>query len=194
MKFPIVTISISIILVGLLLIYGAMPNALIWQQSSPISWQLITSHFAHISNQHMLWNLVAFIFLAYVIELHSITRLLTSIFVGCTFVSFYLLFLFKLPAYAGLSGVLNTLLVVALYEIAKKVEYRKAALLCFSASVVKILFEWSNDSSLFSSLEWPGVPAAHLAGLLGGICYCLFLHKNDQLFSSDQLRPKQRFT
>ena len=194
MKFPVITISISIILVGLLLIYGAMPNALIWQQSSPISWQLITSHFAHISNEHMLWNLVAFILLAFVIEQHSIARLFTSIIVGCAFVSFYLVFLFKLPAYAGLSGALNTLLVVALYEIAKKVKYRKAALLCFSASIAKIVFEWSNESALFSSLEWPGVPAAHLAGLLGGICYCLFINKNDQLFSFDQLKPKQTFT
>jgi len=180
MKFPTATVFISLVLIGLILVFGAMPENLIWQQHSPYSWQLLSTHFVHINTEHVIWNLGAFVVLASVIEQHSKQRLFISIAVGCLFVSLYLLNFFELPAYAGLSGALNTLFVVALYQIAQKQEYRLAASISLAASIAKILFEWLSGDALFSSLVWPAVPAAHLAGIIGGVCYCLILNRSQQ--------------
>jgi len=188
MKLPKVTAAISALLFGLFLAFGAMPENLLWQRDGGFSWQIISSHFVHISTDHLIWNLIAFMLLGGVIEQHSSKRLLLSLGVGVAFVSLYLVTLFNMAAYAGLSGVLNTLLVIALYQIAKMPGYRTAALISFIASVVKISIELITGGALFSSLIWPSVPEAHLAGLIGGIGFCLFSYLKS--FTST-LRPRK---
>ena len=185
MKFPTVTAAITTTIIGLFLAFGALPENLIWQNNAAYSWQLISAHFVHIGADHLTWNLLALIILASIIEQHSVKRLLLSLTLGCAFVNLYLLTLFDLPAYAGLSGVLNTLLVVALYQIAQRPEYRTAAIVSFMASIAKISLEWLREDALFSSLIWPSVPQAHFAGLLGGIVLCLFIN-NDCGFNANK--------
>ena len=176
MKFPKATFVISTILLGLFQFFGVMPENLVWQQDANNAWQLISAHFVHISPDHLTWNLIAFAILGGFIEQHSIKRLLLSLGIGIVCVSLYLITLFDMAAYAGLSGVLNTLLVTALYQIAKTPGYRTAAIFSFIASTAKIFVELIAGQALFSSMIWPPVPEAHLAGLIGGIVFCLITH------------------
>jgi len=186
MKFPTATSLTTTLLLALYIIFGAIPENLIWQSKASFSWQLVSAHFVHISVEHLAWNLLAFIIFGSMIEQHSVKRLFIALGIGGLFVSLYLLSLFELPAYAGLSGILNTLLVTALYQIAWNPKYRTAALLSFIASMAKLGFEWSSDEAIFSSLIWPSVPQAHLAGMLAGLVLCLVLHNSSRLIKKEQ--------
>ncbi len=189
-KFPIATLSLSAVIIGLFLIFGAAPTTLIWQSNELNIWQLISAHFVHIGIEHLFWNCFALIVLGIIIEQHSIKRLMLTLVIGCTAVNLYLLTLFDLAAYAGLSGALNTLLIVALYQASKVPGYKAAAWLSFIISVAKLIYEWSTGNTVLTSLAWPAVPEAHLAGLIGGMCLCLVFawksKRDDDSFENSQ--------
>ena len=189
-KFPIATLSLSAVIIGLFLISGAAPTTLIWQSNELNVWQLISAHFVHIGIEHLFWNCFALIVLGSIIEQHSIKRLMLTLVIGCTAVNLYLFTLFDLAAYAGLSGALNTLLIVALYQASKVPGYKVAAWLSFIISVAKLIYEWSTGNAVLTSLAWPAVPEAHLAGLIAGMCLCLLFawksKRDDDSFENSQ--------
>ena len=172
MKFPTITTAISVMLSAIFILFGPMPEALTWQSQFEISWQMVSTHFVHISGEHFAWNLVAFIILGSYLEQHSKKRLIVSLVVGLVFVNVYLLAFYPLSAYAGFSGVLNTLLVSCLFQLAQKPDYTMAAIVTFVAAIAKIMIEWMFHTAIFSSLIWPSVPEAHMAGIIGGVLIC----------------------
>ena len=186
MKTPIFTIVIAIVLVSTYLILGPMPDSLIFHNSAPQLWQWITAHYVHIGFEHLCWNLIAFFILGSLIEQHSAKRLMLSLGFGMGFVNIYLFSLFPMSVYAGLSGVLNSLLVVALYQLYQKPDYQLVAAFSFCASIVKLLYEWVSDTAVFSSLAWPSVPEAHLAGLVGGLMLCSILRIKSKSTETDK--------
>lgn len=175
MKTPYLTILIAIVLVGAYLAFGPMPDQLMFHSETPKFWQWFSAHYVHIGNEHLIWNLIAFAVLGSVIEQHSTNRLGLSLVFGIAFVNVYLFSLYPMSIYAGLSGVLNSLLVVALYQLYQKPGYQLSAVVSFIASIAKLLYEWVFDVALFSSLAWPSIPEAHFAGLLGGIVLCIIM-------------------
>lgn len=175
MRLPIVTTSMSAIIAALYFIAGAMPDVLMWQHSSTQIWQWVSAHFVHISFGHLTWNLTAFLILGSIIEQTSRKVLGLSLMVGMIGVNVYLLTLFEMNAYAGLSGVLNSLLITALYFLYKQPDYRFASILTLIASVLKTAIEYRYNLTLFSELPWPAVPEAHIAGFVGGVILVLVL-------------------
>lgn len=171
MKLPIITILISILMVVLYTVFGSAPESLIWLAESPFdqTWRLVSAHFVHSDGQHLAWNLGAFILLGAIVEAHSKRDLLVSIGVGVIAVNVYLLSFYELTAYAGLSGVLNSILVVALFHLCQYKAYRAAAMWTMILSMIKIIYELYSGHTVFSSIAWTAVPQAHLAGwLIGG--------------------------
>lgn len=191
-KFPIATLSISVVIIGLFMLFGEAPATLIWQSDELNVWQLFSAHFVHIGTEHLFWNCFAFIVLGSIIEQHSIKRLMLALTVGCTAVNFYLFVLFDLSAYAGLSGALNTLLIVALYQVSKVPGYKAAAWLSFMISVTKLIYEWSTGNTVLTSLAWPAVPEAHFAGLIGGLCLCLLFTCKSKLSDDSHKAIQER--
>jgi rhomboid family GlyGly-CTERM serine protease len=153
-----------------------MPESLIWHQPPTTKiWQWVSAHFTHISLDHLIWNVAAFAILGSIIEQTSRKVLGLSLAAGIVGVNIYLLGMFQMNAYAGLSGVLNALLITALYFLYKQPAYKLASALTLVASLLKISVEYIYDFSLFSNLPWPAVPEAHMAGLIGGIVLVLIL-------------------
>jgi len=110
---------------------------------------------------------------------------------GVLGVNLYLALFFNLAAYAGLSGALNSALVVALYCFYQSKDYRIAAVATLALSAAKIMVEWFMQESLFSQLPWPPVPEAHLAGLLAGVALIAFLEiRKRRLLNSDLVNFK----
>jgi len=165
-RLPIVSTCISLAVITLYLIAGAIPESLIWHQAEGFRiWQWLSAHFVHINAEHMTLNLIAFLILASIIEQTSRKVLGLALFSGIVGVNVYLTSLFQMDAYAGLSGALNALLITALY------------------------FLYKQPFSLFSSLPWPAVPQAHLAGLIGGGLLIAFLEiRKKRLMKSDLVR------
>ena len=190
MRLPIVTLSIALVVVALYFITGAMPESLIWHQPPTTRiWQWVSAHFAHISVDHLVWNVAAFVILGSIIEQTSRKVLGLSLVAGIIGVNVYLLSMFQMSAYAGLSGVLNALLITALYFLYKQPAYKLASVLTLIASIAKIAVEYFYDFSLFSKLPWPAVPEAHMAGLVGGIVLVLVLEvRIKKLMKSDLVR------
>lgn len=129
-------------------------------------WQLVSGHWMHADGQHLMWNVFGLAILGCMIERHSRALLLLSLGMGMLAVDLLLLSPFsELQRYCGLSGVLNTLLGVALY--CRWRETKSALIPVIGAlCLTKIFVEIQAGQSLFTDISWPPYPLAHLAGLL----------------------------
>ena len=170
MKMPYITLSITGVMLTLFVLMGGAPEPLTWFANTDQSvWRLLTAHFVHSDLEHLLWNTGAFLLLGGIIEQYSRRDLLIALAVGVLAINCYLLTLYSLAAYIGLSGVLNTLLIVALFRLSSDSEYRDAAIWTLLLSMAKIVYELYTEHSVFSSISWIAVPEAHLVGWLAGV-------------------------
>lgn len=187
MKFPFLSFCLSAVCVLLYSAIGAMPDHIMWHaQDGQRVWQWLSGHFVHISSQHLVWNIAALFILGSIIEQTSRRLLVAALMFGLIGVNLYLFLLFDLAAYAGLSGVLNSVLVIALYCLYQHPDFRAASLITLVLSLAKILVELSINHSLFSNLPWPPVPQAHLAGLIAGLVLVSILEvRKRQLLNSE---------
>ena len=131
-------------------------------------WRIVTGHFVHADWEHLLWNGLGLAVLGALIEQHSRTLLWTALGTGVASVSILLLTPFsQLDYYCGLSGVLNTLLLVALWlEWQRTRSWLIIAIAC--GAVAKALIEVSLGASIVTHISWPPYAWSHVAGLIGG--------------------------
>jgi rhomboid family GlyGly-CTERM serine protease len=130
-------------------------------------WVLFTGHWIHADIEHLIWNVAALAALAAIIEKRSRRLLLWSLVVGMVCVDLLLLSpVSHLQRYCGLSGLLNTLLGVALYSYWR--ETRSAVVILVGIlSIAKIALELISGQSVFTDISWPPFAMAHLAGIVG---------------------------
>jgi rhomboid family GlyGly-CTERM serine protease len=132
-------------------------------------WRLVTGHLAHADLEHLFWNGLGLGVLGWLIERRSTPLLWLSLGSGIAAVNILLLSPFShLHYYCGLSGVLNTLLVVALW-----LEWATSRSLLVGAlavgCVAKVTTELVLGAAILTELSWPAYPWSHLAGLIGGL-------------------------
>lgn len=176
LRLPVVSFLLGAACALIFWVFGAIPNTLILHSNEgQRAWQWLSSHWVHLSNRHLIWNMAALLVLGGIIEQTSRLLLVAALSLGIIGVNLYLAVFYSLDAYAGLSGVLNSLLVIALYCLYQKPDYRAAAVITLLLSIVKIMVEMLIQDSLFSKLPWPPVPQAHLAGMLSGFLLVLVL-------------------
>jgi rhomboid family GlyGly-CTERM serine protease len=165
------TLSLLAVLAGL---HWLVPDkTLLYFSAADISrgdaWRIVSGHLVHADLEHLLWNSLGLAVLGAVIEYRSRASLLAALGAGMVFVSALLLSPWSpLVYYCGLSGVLNTLLLVALWQ-----EWRisRSWLLISIAlgSVAKLIFELSQGVSIVTNVSWPPYAWSHLAGLTAGL-------------------------
>ena len=170
-RFPVLTISLLTILIGL---HWLVPDkTLFYFNAADIArgetWRIVTGHFMHADLQHLLWNCLGLAVLGTLIEYRSRTVLLAALSAGIVSVSALLLTPFsQLEYYCGLSGVLNTLLLVALW-----LEWRSTRSLLIivvtCGVIVKTVIEVSQGVSILTHISWPPYAWSHVAGLVGGL-------------------------
>jgi len=136
---------------------------------------LLSGHWLHADGEHLLWNVTALLIIGSAIEAFSRRLLLASILVGTLSVDLLLLSpLSDLQRYCGLSGLLNTLLVSALYLHWR--DTRSPLLLAVAAgAAIKLAVELQSGHSVFTQISWPPFTPAHLAGTLGGMALMIYL-------------------
>jgi len=170
MRVPLFTLLLCSLSVGIMLLPPTLHNTLYFDyfQLSQGNWQgLVTGHWVHAGVQHLVWNVSALAILGAVIEARSRTLLLVSIAIGTLCVDLLLLSpLGGLQRYCGLSGLLNTLVGVALYLVWRET---RSPLLVLTAilCVAKIVLEMHTGQSIFTATAWPPFAQSHLAGILG---------------------------
>ena len=133
------------------------------------AWRAVSGHFVHVDGNHLAWNVLGLAVLGWLIERHSRTLLAGALIAGILAVNLLLLSpLAQLDYYCGLSGVLNALLVVALW-----LEWRSKPspwiVVLALACMAKVAFEIVTQNAVFSDIGWPPFAWSHLAGMAGGI-------------------------
>jgi len=169
-RIPVLTLGLVLALAGL---HWLVPDkTLLYFSASDISggeiWRIVTGHFVHADWEHLLWNGLGLTVLGAVIEQHSRVLVWTALVTGVASVSILLLTPFsQLDYYCGLSGVLNTLLLVALWlEWTRTRSWLIIAIAC--GAVAKALIEVSLGASIVTHISWPPYAWSHVAGLIGG--------------------------
>ena len=132
------------------------------------AWRLVSGHFMHADLQHLLWNCLGLAVLGTLLEYRSRRVFLASLGTGVIFVSALLLMPFsRLDYYCGLSGVLNTLLLVTLwFEWRMTRSWMIVLIAC--GCIAKVLIELSQGISIVTHISWPPYAWSHVAGLSGG--------------------------
>ena len=171
-RFPVLTMGLVTSLVSLHLL--VTDKARFYFSAADIfrgeAWRLVSGHFMHADLQHLWWNCLGLAVLGALLEHRSRTTLLTAMGVGIVFVNALLLTPFsQLDYYCGLSGVLNTLLLVALWLEWKAT--RSWLIIALSCGIIlKTLIEVSKGVSIMTDISWPPYAWSHVAGMLGGLC------------------------
>jgi rhomboid family GlyGly-CTERM serine protease len=133
------------------------------------AWRLVTGHFTHADLEHLFWNGLGLAVLGTMIERRSASLLWVSLGTGVVSVNVLLLSPFsQVDYYCGLSGVLNTLLVVVLW-----LEWRASRSWLVAATalacLLKVVIEISLGTSVLTNISWPPYAWSHAAGLVGGL-------------------------
>lgn len=159
---------------GLWLLLGPVPEALVFDRIAIADgewWRLITGHWVHSDGQHALWDIAALALIGCLLEGRGKRRLALATSMGIVAVDACIWWcLPELERYCGLSGMLNTLLIIALADL--WLLYRHPI---FAAAILllggKLIAEMAAGQSVLIDPSWPGVPMAHVAGCLGGIVF-----------------------
>jgi rhomboid family GlyGly-CTERM serine protease len=170
-KIPILTISLLLLLIGLH--WMVEDKTQLFFSATEIKrgeiWRIVSGHLMHADLKHLLWNCLGLAVLGTVLEYRSRTALLSALGGGILFVSGFLLTPYaQLEYYCGLSGVLNTLLLIALW-FEWRLTRSRLIILIGCACLAKVLIEVSQGVSIITHISWPSYAWSHVAGLAGGL-------------------------
>ncbi len=175
-RAPWITGILSLLMVIFYMMGNKVFDLLVFDKTAILNgeiWRFVTGHFVHYNFSHLFWDLIAFIFIGSVIECKEPRHLLPSFFIGCLIVS---LWLFvgeqSLASYCGLSGALNTLVVVAVM-IQWNSTREKIYLSVLVFTLLKIIFEFIHHQTIFTGFAAMAVPSSHAAGFVAGVLYLL---------------------
>ncbi|MGA9573365.1 MAG: rhombosortase [Lysobacterales bacterium] len=152
-------------------------------------WRLVTGHLVHADLQHLGWNCLGLLVLGTLIEQYSKAAWWAAIIAGIASVDVLLFSPFsQLYYYCGLSGVLNTLLVVVLW-----LEWRRTrswlVIAITLGAVAKAVIEVASGESLLTHINWPPYAWSHVAGLIGGVLVILTHRKTRYLLHHGNENP-----
>jgi rhomboid family GlyGly-CTERM serine protease len=157
---------------GLWLLLGPVPEALVFDRAAIGGgevWRLVTGHLVHSDGRHALWDIGALALIGCLMENQRRLALVAG--AGILAVDAGLWWgLPGLEQYCGLSGILNTLFIVALADLWRR---HRHPVFPFAALAlgIKLLAEAAAGQSLVLDTLWPAVPLAHVAGCLGGLAF-----------------------
>lgn len=171
---PWLTVIAVAVASGLWVRLGPVPDALVFDRSAIAGgewWRLLSGHWVHSDGRHALWDIAALALVGTLVETSGRHRLALAAVVGSLSVAGALWWqLPELERYCGLSGMLNGLFVIALADLWPR--GRQPVVLAAAVLLgAKLLAELAAGQSVLIDPLWPGVPQAHLAGLLAGLAF-----------------------
>jgi rhomboid family GlyGly-CTERM serine protease len=139
-------------------------------------WRIWTAHWVHVGWMHYLLNMLAFMCLPFIFPQFKSQHIafLLCLLPLCISLTFYIFFP-QIMAYAGLSGVLHGLYVVAaIIHLPDPQERRFSAVVLF---LIAAKLMWENTFGQVGTAELIGSPVlveAHLIGAMSGLLYAVF--------------------
>jgi membrane associated rhomboid family serine protease len=163
-------------------------DLLVLDREQARAWPWLTSHFLHTDRTHLAWNLLALVCIGWLGEAPARLRFVMSLCVGVAAVDvWFALFAEPLRFYCGLSGALNTVLIVMLYALRGSVPalwlYGIAA-----AVALKLAWESSTGVALFTHTRWPSAVGSHIAGYAAGVILVALFAWRDRIAEDTAIR------
>jgi rhomboid family GlyGly-CTERM serine protease len=185
-RTPILTLALSLIAVAIALIApenSARFDLLVLDRNEPRWWPWLSAHVLHTDPEHLRWNVLALLCLGWLGEAQSRARFALSIVAGVAAVDAWFAWCnVELRYYCGLSGVLNTVLLVTLYGLRRSIAPRW--LIAFAVLVaVKLGWEWHSGTALLTHTQWPPAVGAHVAGFGAGLLLIAVFARRDRAAS-----------
>ncbi len=177
-KWPIATLLGA----GLTVLIGTVPGLAERAQFQVAQWtqeplRILSSHFAHFSTRHLLYDLIVFIGLGLACELRWPTRTRWALLSSAALIP--LVFLYTtdhLQTYRGLSGLGSALLMLLAGRLHRERAFdsrltKHLPLITCVGFIAKVLFEISTGQAIFvdEGALFEPVPSAHLSGGLIGL-------------------------
>ncbi len=169
---PLITLTLIILAIVIGLIApepSALFDLLVLDREQPRPWPWLTAHLLHTDIIHLGWNVFAFGCLGVLGERESRTRFATALAAGIVGVNIWFAWINDdLRFYCGLSGMLNTVLLVTLYALRGRIAPRWL----FAAAVLvalKLGWEWHTGIALLTHSRWPSAVGAHIAGFAAAL-------------------------
>lgn len=177
-KFPRLTLATAALVVAIFILPGA-GESLAWERNAGgfTSWvTALTAHLTHWDLSHLCFDLLAWIVLGSMLEMHARRLWVLTIGLSAPLVSlFVLLAAPDVLIYRGLSGLDSALFITTALMIldrARQQEDRGMAWIAIGsilALLAKIAWEWATGSPVFArGGDFTAVPQAHLAGAAAG--------------------------
>lgn len=168
------TLTLLTLAILLWLFAGPAPEALVYDRAGLGRgewWRWFTGHLVHSDGEHALWDIAALAIIGVMVERQGRARLVGATLAGLVAVNACLWWcLPELARYCGLSGVLNSLFVVALADSWRRQRHPLIPLVAVGLAL-KLAIELATRQSLVLDMAWASLPEAHVAGCLGGLVY-----------------------
>ena len=161
---------------------GWQPQLWLDTQRGDELWRFVSGHWVHAQAAHFGWNLAGLLLVGTWLELNDRKLWWGSLLLGSVAVSTWFLLTQPTQIYAGLSGVLNTMLVVALFLQVRvsRQEDDRVSLIGISLFTVGYLLKLTTEGlgwvQWVDTGEWLPAPGAHISGALAGVVLCTALY------------------
>jgi rhomboid family GlyGly-CTERM serine protease len=182
-RVPLITLTI---IVGALVIAGApaLQEALIYDREKILGgevWRLFTGHFVHLSREHLVWDLAAFLMVGALIEARQIRGFGLLCVIAPWAISVGSLFFEpQMHRYGGLSA----LTMAAFVFLALHQQNRFVAATFIALAATKIAYELTADTSIFVAPASADIRVAALSHLLGALTGAAFAVRIPSCLSS----------
>jgi len=175
-EWPWRSLLLGTLAAGAWLVFGPAPEAWVYQRDAIAGgewWRLLTGHWVHSDGSHACWDVGALLLLGVLFETRLGWRLPLALLIGTVGVDAWLWWgAPDLLYYCGLSGILNTVLVLGLVELWRELRH-PLLLVVLASAALKIGLELRLDGALLTRTAWPSVPAVHAVGYTTGWLFCL---------------------
>jgi rhomboid family GlyGly-CTERM serine protease len=166
------TLLLTSLVLALYLVAGPAPQAWVYDRGAIVNgelWRLVIGHLVHSDGEHALWDIAALALLGSLFEGQLKRWLFLSLAIGGGAIDLWLWW--GMPAlthYCGLSGVLNSLLAMGLWQLWRE-GHDPLVMWVAAGAVGKIAFEALSGQALFTATAWPSVPSVHGIGFAAGL-------------------------
>lgn len=184
-----ITSAMVLFMAILFVTMGAAHSDLIYQRDAFLEgeiWRGLTAHMIHCDVEHLVWNILAFTILAAYLEFKSRILLIYSVVAGIIGVTGWLILDHSVTYYCGLSGVLNGLFIVILYQLYH--DYKNPLIYGMVIGyALKLILEVSVQASIIMDSSWPSLPLAHIAGAISGVVIIAMIIIRDAQYESEMV-------
>lgn len=145
-------------------------------------WRLVTSHFVHFNDIHLIYNLIAFFIIGWVIEYKGYRYFkLLCLLMACSISVVMIVFKPHMSYFGGLSGIIcGAIAYFSLHCLHEQTPWRTISILTIIFLFVKVGLEiYKNGSILpyWGTQNFVPIPLSHITGILVAFIFYFVIRK-----------------